>query len=339
MSKKRALITGVAGQDGAYLAKFLIAKGYYVAGGVKNRSNKNLWRLKELGILNKIKIVHLNLLKDLDVTKEIQFGNYDEIYNLAAQSFVEQSFSNPINTTDVNTLGVIRILEAIRVFSKQTKFYQASSSEMFGNTKTKFQNEKTKFHPISPYAIAKLHSHLILNIYRSAYSMYCSSGILFNHESPLRGDEYVTKKIVRDLIKVKQNTLSCLVLGNIYSVRDWGYSADYVEAMWKMLQQNKADDFVISSGSTHTVKTFINKAAKYLGFELVWRGKGLKERAINKKNNKVVIRIEKRFFRKIDVKHTYGNSNKARKLLKWSPKTNFTNLIKLMCDEELRKYE
>ena len=199
------------------------------------------------------------------------------------------------------------------------------------------QNEKTSFHPISPYAISKLHSHLILNIYRSAYGIFCSSGILFNHESPLRGDEYVTKKIVRDLMQVKQNKLSFLVLGNIYSRRDWGYSVDYVEAMWKMLQHKKADDFVISSGATHTVKTFINKAAKYIGFNLIWKGKGLRERAINKHDGKVIVKIDKKFFRPIDVKFSYGNSNKAKKILKWSPKTNFDDLIKIMCEEEFKK--
>ena len=339
MSKKRALITGIAGQDGAYLANLLIDKGYYVAGGVRKKSSKNLWRLKNLDILRKVEIIPFDLLSEKDVNNGIKLGNYNEVYNLAAQSSVDASFSNPLTTTNTNTLGVIRILEAIRIFSKKTKFYQASSSEMFGNVMLKVQNEKTSFHPISPYAISKLHSHLILNIYRSAYGIFCSSGILFNHESPLRGNGYVTRKIVRDLIKVKKNTLSFLVLGNIYSRRDWGYSVDYVEAMWKMLQQNKADDFVISSGETHTVKTFINKTAKYIGFDLIWKGKGLGEIAINKKDNKVIVKIDKKFFRPIDVKYTYGNSNKAKKILKWLPKTNFDDLIKIMCDEELKKYK
>lgn len=339
MSKKRALVTGIAGQDGAYLAKFLIDKGYYVDGGIKKAPNINLWRLKELGILSMVNIIPFDLTNENNINKQVQSGNYHEIYNLAAQSSVDKSFNSPISMTDVNTLGVIRILEAIRTFSSKTKFYQASSSEMFGNAKKKVQNENTSFNPISPYAISKLHAHLIINMYRSAYGIFCSSGILFNHESPLRGDDYVTKKIVRDLIKVKRNTLSYVVLGNIYSRRDWGYSMDYVEAMWKMLQQNNADDFVISSGKTHTVKAFINKAAKYLGYNLIWRGNGLSEQGINKKDKKIIIKIKKNFFRPTDVKFSYGNSNKAKRILKWSPKTNFEELIKIMCDEELKKYE
>ena len=199
----------------------------------REKNKTKLWRLKELGIQDKIKTIHFDLLDEKIINKVIKKGNYDEIYNLAAQSYVDKSFENPLYTSDANALGVIRILEAIRKYSNTTKFYQASSSEMYGNVNSKSQDENTSFHPISPYAISKLHAHWILGLYRNAYNIFCCSGILFNHDSPLRGDEFVTKKIVRDLLKVKFNRLPCIYLGNIYAKRDWGYSVDYVEAMWK----------------------------------------------------------------------------------------------------------
>ena len=236
MSKKKALITGITGQDGAYLAKFLLNKGYEVVGGERQNASGNLWRLKELGILDKVKIIPFELLEENNINSEIRQGKYNEIYNLAAQSYVDKSFLSPIYTANVNALGVIRILEALRQFSKKTKLYQASSSEMYGNTVSTIQDEKTIFKPISPYAISKLHAHWMLGLYRDAYDLFCCSGILFNHDSPLRGDDFVSKKIVTDLIKIKLNLKSCMYLGNIYAKRDWGYSLDYVEAMWKMLQ-------------------------------------------------------------------------------------------------------
>tara|TARA_B100001121_G_C18660219_1_gene608501 strand:+ start:606 stop:1625 length:1020 start_codon:yes stop_codon:yes gene_type:complete len=338
MAKKKALITGVTGQDGAYLAKFLLNKGYNVTGGERQNSRRNLWRLKDLSIDKKIKLIPFELLEENNINKVIKRGKYDEVYNLAAQSYVDKSFISPIYTSDVNALGVSRLLEAIRKYSKKTKFYQASSSEMYGNTEAKFQNEKTYFKPISPYAVSKLHAHWMLGIYRSAYNLYCCSGILFNHDSPLRGDEFVSKKIVTDLVKIKFKKISCMYLGNIYAKRDWGYSVDYVEAMWKMLQQKKADDYVISSGINLTVKSFVNEVVKYLGLKIKWEGKGLNEKAINLENNKVIIKIKKDYFRPIEIKSTFGNSKKARRILKWSPKTNFRSLIKILCDKELNKY-
>ena len=304
----------------------------------REKNKTKLWRLKELGIQDKIKTIHFDLLDEKIINKVIKKGNYDEIYNLAAQSYVDKSFENPLYTSDANALGVIRILEAIRKYSNTTKFYQASSSEMYGNVNTKSQDENTSFHPISPYAISKLHAHWILGLYRNAYNIFCCSGILFNHDSPLRGDEFVTKKIVRDLLKVKFNRLPCIYLGNIYAKRDWGYSVDYVEAMWKMLQLKKANDFVISSGINYTVKSFVNEAAKNIGFDLKWSDKDFNEKGIDRVSNKVIVRIKRDFFRPLEINSTFGNSTKAKKLLKWTPKTKFKKLVKIMCEAELRKY-
>ena len=339
MVKKTALITGISGQDGAYLAKFLLNKGYSVTGGERQNASGSMWRLKQLGIENKIKIIPFELLEENNINDVIRRGKYTEIYNLAAQSFVGNSYSSPVFTSNVNALGVTRILEAIRHFSCKTKLYQASTSEMYGNAKTARQSESTNFNPVSPYAISKLYAHWMINLYREAYDIYCCSGILFNHESPLRGKEFVTKKIISDLAKVKYKSLPCILLGNIYAKRDWGYSADYVEAMWMMLQQKNADDFVIFSGTTYTVKEFINKAAKYYGFNLIWRGKGLNERAVDRKTNRTIVKIDKKFFRPTEVNFLYGNSSKAKTILKWSPKTNINELIKKMCDHEILNYE
>ncbi len=339
MAKKKALITGISGQDGAYLAKFLIAKGYTVIGGERQNASGSMWRLKKLGIENKVKFVPFELLEENNINKVVKDEKFDEIYNLAAQSFVGNSYTSPLLTSNINALGVARILEAIRHFSPKTKLYQASTSEMYGNINSKKQNEKTPFHPVSPYAVSKLYSHWMVNLYRDAYNMYCCSGILFNHESPLRGKEFVTKKIVTDLAKVKYKKLPYLKLGNIYSKRDWGYAMDYVEAMWKMLQQKKADDFVISSGMTHTVKHFINCSAKHFDFDLKWKGKGLKEVGIDKNTNRVIVKIDKNFFRPTEVNYLFGDSSKSKKILKWSPKTSFQDLVKIMCKSELENFK
>ena len=337
MKKKRALITGISGQDGAYLANFLLKKGYEVIGGERQNASGSLWRLKELGIESKIKVIPFELLEENNINNVIRNGNFNEIYNLAAQSFVGNSYDSPIFTSNVNALGVTRILEAIRHFSNKTKLYQASTSEMYGNSTAKKQSEVTRFEPTSPYAVSKLYAHWMINLYREAYGIFCCSGILFNHESPLRGQEFVTKKIVSDLAKMRENLIPVLKLGNIYSKRDWGYSKDYVEVMWKMLQQKKADDFVISSGVTHTVKSFINKAAKEFGFDLIWQGKGLNEKAYDRKTKKLIVRIDKKFFRPTEVNYLYGDSTKAIKSLNWKPKTDIDQLIKIMCKYEISK--
>ena len=337
--KKKALITGISGQDGAYLARLLIKKGYNVIGGIRCDTRLKPWRLEELGVHNKVKLIPFELLDEKKINQVIKKEKFNEIYNLAAQSFVDKSFLNPVYTNNVNALGVMRILESIRNFSKKTKFYQASSSEMFGNVKSKYFDEKTSFQPISPYAVSKLNAHWMINLYRDAYGLFCCSGILFNHESPLRSDEYVSKKIISELIKIKHKKSKNLILGNIYAERDWGYADDYVEAMWKMLQQKKPEDYVISSGMINSVKTFINKASNYLGFDLKWTGSGLNEKGIDSATDRVIIKIDKKFFRPIDIQYKHGKSDKAKKNLNWKPKTNFDNLVKLICDAELKKYK
>ncbi len=338
MGKKRALITGISGQDGAYLTQFLLKKGYEVVGGERQNASGSLWRLRELGIDKDIEVVTFELLEENNINEVIKNGNFTEIYNLAAQSFVGSSYVTPLFTTNVNALGVTRILEAIRNYSNKTRFYQASTSEMYGNSIFKKQNENTNFQPTSPYAISKLYAHWMVNLYRDAYNIFCCSGILFNHESPLRGKEFVTKKIISDLARVKFNLIPYVRLGNIYSKRDWGYSKDYVGAMWKMMQQKKPDDYVISSGSTNTVKSFVNKAAKHFDFDLIWKGKGLNEKAFDKNSKKLIVKIDKNYFRPTEVNYLYGDSSKAKKILKWSPKTSINELIRIMCDYELSKY-
>ncbi len=338
MRKKRAFITGISGQDGAYLAKYLLEKNYQVIGGDKSISNKRLWRLKELNIMSETKIISFDLLQENKINKIIKSGKYDEIYNLAAQSYVNKSFNIPVETANINSLGVIRLLEAIKNHSNKSKFYQASSSEMYGDIVSKKRDEKTHFRPVSPYAVSKLHAHWMLNVYRSVHDLYCCSGILFNHDSPLRDDDFVTKKIVTDLIKVKYGKLPCLTLGNIHVRRDWGFSMDYVEAMWMMLQQKIAEDYVISSGITHKVKTFVQKTSKYLDFDLIWKGEGINEKAIDRKTNRIIVKISKKFFRPNEINHSYGDFSKANKILKWSPKTNIDTLVRIMCDAELKKF-
>ena len=339
MTKKRALITGISGQDGAYLAEFLLNKGYSVFGGERQNASGSLWRLAELGIEKKVKILPFELLEENNVNDVIRNGKFQEIYNLAAQSFVGNSYGSPVFTSNVNALGVARILEAIRHFSKKTKFYQASTSEMYGNSKSKKQNENTNFNPVSPYAISKLYAHWLVNMYKDAYGLFCCSGILFNHESPLRGEEFVTKKIISNLAKIRYGILPKMTLGNIYSKRDWGFSMDYVEAMWKMLQQKKPQNFVISSGKTYTVKEFVNKAAKQFGFNLRWTGRGLNEKAYDIKTGKLIVTIEQKYFRPTEVNSLFGSSEKAKKILNWYPKTNLDNLIKIMCEYEKKKFQ
>lgn len=339
MKKKVALITGVSGQDGAYLAKFLLDNNYTVVGADRRSSRSDYWRLKRLNINNNIIFEELELAEINEMIRLIKKYNFNEIYNLAAQSFVQSSFSSPINTANISGLGVLRILEVIRNFSPTTKFYQASSSEMFGNTAEKKQNEKTPFNPMSPYAIAKVFGHFVTKNYRDSYNLFAVSGILFNHESPLRGEEFVTRKITLGLVKIINGDLDFLELGNIYSKRDWGYAKEYVKIMWKMLQQTVANDYVISTGETHTVKEFINEAVKYLDLKTTWKGKGLNEELIDLEKNKPIIKISKRFFRPAEVDILLGNSAKAKKYLKWKPETNFKDLVKIMMENELKYYK
>ena len=307
--------------------------------GTDRRSARSSnWRLKRLGIENKITFEEMELSELYEIQRVFKKYKFDEVYHLAAQSFVKASFNSPLNTSNITGLGTLRILETIRSTNPKIKFYQASSSEMFGDVLTKIQNEKTPLNPQSPYAISKVFAHYSTQNYRSSYNMFAVSGILFNHESPLRGEEFVTRKIIIGLIKILKKEIDFFELGNLYAKRDWGYAKEYVEAMWKMLQQKKPNDYVVSTGKTHSIKDFINKATKYLKMNVIWRGKGLNERLINKDDNKTLIKINPKYFRPSEVNILIGNSNKAMKKLNWKPKTDINKLIKIMIDEEIKHH-
>ena len=339
MKKKVALITGISGQDGAYLCKFLLTKNYKVIGIERRSARSNNWRLEYLDILDKITIEDLDITEVNNLIRVFKKYKIDEVYNLAAQSFVKSSFDNPIQTSIVNALSPLSFLEIIRNQKNKIKFYQASTSEMFGKHQTTKQDEKTIFYPRSPYATSKSFAHYSVINYREAYNIFAVSGILFNHESPLRGEEFITRKITMGLAKIISGKQKKIKLGNIYAKRDWGYAGDYVEAMWKMLQSKTATDYVISTGKMHSVKNFIDIATKILNLKTKWVGKGLNEKLINTKNNKIIIEIDKKYFRPTEVEKLRGNSLKAKKLLKWKPKTNFKSLIKMMIEADLKRFK
>ncbi|MDA9694366.1 GDP-mannose 4,6-dehydratase [Candidatus Pelagibacter sp.] len=341
MKKKIALIFGVTGQDGAYLSKFLLNKNYKVYGVKRRSSSINTKRIDDIynDINSKSEFVlfYGDLTDSSSILNLIKKTRPDEIYNLAAQSHVQVSFEVPEYSAEVNSLGTLRILEAIKNlnFEKKIKFYQAGTSEMFGKTKEKFHSEKTPFYPASPYGVSKCFAHWITVNYREAYGIFACNGILFNHESPIRGETFVTKKIIQGLIRIKKGYQKKLFLGNLYSKRDWGHARDYVEAMWKMLQQKKPNDYVIATGKTFTIKEFINRAANKIGFRIKWIGDGINEKAINVEDKKVIIACKKRYFRPVEVDYLKGNARKAKKLLKWTPKTSLNNLIDEMIEHEL----
>ena len=338
MSKKIALVTGISGQVGAYLAKYLLKKNYIVIGTDRRSSRSNNWRLEELNILDKI------ILEDLDITEtsniERIFKKFaiNEVYNLAAQSFVKSSFENPIQTSIVNAISPLSILEIIRNQKKKIKFYQASTSEMFGNHNMQKQNEQTAFYPRSPYATSKTFAHYTVRNYREAYKIFAVSGILFNHESPLRGEEFITRKITIGLAKIISGKQKKIKIGNLYAKRDWGYAGDYVEAMWKMLQNKTPKDYVIATGKNYSVKNFIDTATNVLNLKTKWVGKGLNEKLINLKDKKIIVEIDKKYFRPTEVETLKGNFSKALKELNWKPKTNFKNLVKMMMTADLNRY-
>ena len=342
MKKKIALIFGVTGQDGAYLSKFLLKKNYKVYGVKRRSSSINTERIDDIynDINSKSNFVlfYGDLTDSSSILNLIKKTSPDEIYNLAAQSHVQVSFEVPEYSAEVNSLGTLRILEAIKNLNseKKIKFYQAGTSEMFGKTKEKFQSEKTPFYPASPYGVSKCFAHWITINYREAYGIFACNGILFNHESPVRGETFVTKKIIQGLIRIKKGYQKKLFLGNLYSKRDWGHARDYVEAMWKMLQQKKPDDYVIATGKTFTIKEFINKSANKIGFRIKWIGDGINERAINIENKKVIIECKRRYFRPVEVDYLKGNARKAKKLLNWTPKISINNLIDEMIEHELK---
>ena len=337
--KKIALILGITGQDGSYLAEFLMKKKYLVHGIKRRTSTPNTSRIDHIfdsiNFDNKKLIMHHGDLSDAgSLNRIINEINPDEIYNLAAQSHVKISFQIPEYTSDVNALGPLRLLEIIRHYKKKKiKFYQASSSEMFGKSKPP-QNEKTLFQPRSVYAISKVFAYHSVIHYREAYNLHACNGILFNHESPRRGVNFVTKKIIQGLTRIKNGKQKILVLGNLYSRRDWGHAKDYVESMWRILQQKKPDDFVVATRTSHSVKDFINISAKKIGIKLIWKNKGLKEVGIDKTNNKIIIMIDKKYFRETEVDDLIGDYSKAKRLLKWKPKYSFNALVDDMIKNE-----
>lgn len=334
---KRALVTGIYGQDGAYLAKLLLQKGYEVIGAARRTSSGGDWRLAELGIKGAFPVVDFELLEYSNIFRMVEKTKADEIYNLAAQSFVGVSFEEPIYTAEADALGVARLLEAIRTVSSGSRFYQASTSELFGREKAGAQNEMTPFHPCSPYAAAKLYAYWMTANYRDGYGMYACSGILFNHESPLRGVEFVTRKITHTLAAIKRGNANCLELGNLHTRRDWGYAGDYVEAMHLMLQQEKADDFVIATGETRSTLDFVNAAAPMMGFALEWHGTDDAMEAIDRRTGKTIIRVNPALFRPLDVPVLQGDASKAKEKLGWSPRTPFLEVVEMMVEADLRR--
>ena len=343
--KKIALITGITGQDGSYLAELLLKKKYIVHGIIRKSSSFNTGRIDHIYNDSRYKgkfYLHYGDLTDSNnLYNLISKIKPHEIYNLGAQSHVGVSFVNPEYTAEVSGLGTLRILEAIRFLNlKKTKFYQASTSELFGETyKKKFFEENSRFHPKSPYGVAKLFSHWTTRVYRESYGIFASTGILFNHESSRRGETFVTRKITRFLTRKLYNLDNILYLGNLYAKRDWGHAKDYVEMQWKILQQKKPDDFVISSGKSHTVKEFVNEACNQLNMKIKWSGKGLKEKAELIKSNKkkeILIKVDKKYFRPLEVDYLRGNSSKALKKLKFKPKFNFKKLVSEMISADLK---
>ncbi len=333
--KKRALITGITGQDGSYLAEFLLEKGYEVFGLKRRTSTISFERINH--IQDKITLVSGDMLDQSSLLNAVREVEPDEVYNLAAQSFVPTSWDQPLLTGDVTGLGVTRILEAIRKVNPKIRFYQASSSEMFGKVQEVPQTERTPFYPRSPYGVAKVYGHWITVNYRESYNMFCCSGILFNHESPRRGLEFVTRKITNGVAKIKLGFANELRLGNLDAKRDWGYAGDYVRAMWLMLQQDEPDDYVIATGESHTVREFVELAFKVVGIDIVWEGKGLDERGVDFKTGKVLVKVDPKFFRPAEVHQLVGDASKARERLGWKPQVSFEELIEMMVEADLKE--
>ena len=337
---KAALITGVTGQDGSYLSEFLLEKGYEVHGIIRRSSVDFRERIAHLEGKPHFHLHYADLGDSMSIVKIVSAVRPDEIYNLAAQSHVQVSFDAPEFTADVDATGVLRVLEAVRAcgLEKTCRIYQASTSELYGKVEEVPQNENTPFHPYSPYAVAKLYGFWIVKEYREAYGMYCCSGILFNHESDRRGETFVTRKITLAAARIKQGLQDCLYLGNLSSLRDWGYAKDYVECMWLILQQEEPEDFVIATGVQHTVREFATLAFHHAGIELRWEGEGEDEKGIDTQTGKVVVAVSPDFYRPTDVVNLWGDPTKAKAKLGWNPsKTSFEQLVKLMVDADMAK--
>ncbi len=335
---KKALITGITGQDGSYLAELLLEKGYKVYGIQRKSSSFNTERIDHIYKHPDFDTIYGDLTDASSVNHILRIIKPDEIYNLGAQSHVKVSFDTPEYTANTVALGTLRLLEAMRENHFTSKFYQASSSEMFGKVKETPQKETTPFYPRSPYACAKVFAYWITVNYREAYNLFACNGILFNHESPRRGGTFVTKKVVDGLCKIKNGKQDCLYLGNLNAKRDWGYAKDYVLAMWLMLQQDKPDDYVIATGETHSVREFIEEACDLLGINIVWKGKGLDEVGIDKKTDGVIIKLDQKYFRPSEVDVLLGDPTKAKEKLKWTADTKFKELVKIMVKSDLERY-
>ncbi len=340
---KRALITGVNGQDGSYLAEFLLEKGYEVTGLVRRASTFNRWRLnrvhRDMGDRHRhFHLEYADLNDSSSLLRVLRAAAPDEIYNLGAQSHVQVSFETPEYTANVDGVGVLRLIEAMRLLGieKTSRLYQASTSELFGATPIVPQNEETPFYPRSPYGVAKLYAYWIIKNYREAYGLYAVNGILFNHESPRRGENFVSKKITTGLIRVQRGEQSVLRLGNLEARRDWGYAKEYVEAMWLMLQQPEPEDLVIATGVSHTVREFVEETCRLLGIDLEWRGVGPEEKGMDRKTGKVYVELDPHYVRPTEVEHLRGDARRAETRLGWKPRTTFHELVKLMVEHDLK---
>ena len=338
---KTAVITGITGQDGAYLAELLLSKGYKVFGAYRRTASTNFWRIQELGV-DKHPDMHLVEYDLTDLGSNIrllQSTAATEVYNLAAQSFVAVSFDQPMTTAQITGLGPLNLLEAIRIVNPKIRFYQASTSEMFGKVQQIPQTEETPFYPRSPYGVAKLYAHWMTINYRESYDIFATSGILFNHESPLRGLEFVTRKITDSMAKIKLGTQDVLELGNIDAKRDWGYAKEYVEGMWLMLQVDKPDTYVLATNRTETVRDFVTMAGKAVGFDLVWQGMAENEIGIDRNTGKTLVRVNPKFYRPAEVELLIGNPEKAKRELGWEPKTTLEQLCQMMVEADIRRNE
>jgi GDPmannose 4,6-dehydratase len=336
---KTAIVTGISGQDGAYLAELLLGKGYTVYGTYRRTSSVNFWRMEELGIANhpQLRLVEFDLTDQSTCIRLLDSSKATEVYNLAAQSFVGVSFEQPVTTAEITGIGCTNLLEAIRIVNPKARFYQASTSEMFGKVQAIPQIESTPFYPRSPYGVAKLYAHWMTVNYRESYDIFGSSGILFNHESPLRGREFVTRKITDSMAKIKLGKLDVLELGNLDAKRDWGYAKEYVEGMWRMLQADHPDTYVLATNRTETVRDFVSMAGKAAGFDLEFRGSGEAESAVDTATGRTLVRVNPRFYRPAEVELLIGSAEKAERELGWKPTTTLEQLCDMMVAADLRR--
>ncbi|RQH06526.1 GDP-mannose 4,6-dehydratase [Paraburkholderia dinghuensis] len=340
-ARRKAIITGVSGQDGAYLTRLLLDKGYHVSGTYRRTSSVNFWRMNELGVLEhpELELVEHDLTDAGSTLRLIDRSNADEIYNLAAQSFVGVSFDQPVTTAEVTGVGALNLLEAIRVVNPRIRFYQASTSEMFGKVRAVPQCEETPFYPRSPYGIAKLFAHWSTVNYRESYDLFATSGILFNHESPLRGREFVTRKITDAVAKIKLGKQQVLELGNLDAKRDWGFASEYVEGMWRMLQANRPDTYVLATGRTETVRDFVKMAFAAAGTQLEWSGRDERETGVDISTGRTLVRVNPRFFRPAEVDLLIGDASRARADLGWEARTTLEQLCQMMVTADLARNE